>query len=473
MTTIATGTIVEMDRESLLKRLQQVPVFQTLDSADMNCFGKAEVIDFQPGDYVLESGTAAHFFWIILDGEIRVADGQETLAVLGANETGGEVPLLAGTQNKVDLIAETPTRLVRLDEEGFWQMMTSCKEVRQGILGNMARRTEMLQAMVVQREKLASLGTMVAGLMHELNNPGAAARRAAGLLRANLLRLQTVGMKLSRTAMSEEQVDCLVELQQRAMSRQKLQPRSSIEESDAEEALGEWLTEQGIPEAWQMAPPLAAMGITREELQCARNEFEGETLASALTWLESLVSSLQLVGAVEESISRVTELALAVKKYAYEGKLAQQAVDVNESIASTLIILAHKLRTKEIEVVKEFSTSLPPVMCFGAGLNQVWTNLLDNAIDALPQKGRIEIRTATADNQVVITITDNGAGILQEHQPHIFEPFYTTKAAGVGTGLGLDIVHRIVHDKLHGSVDFTSEPGRTEFTVRIPLVSQN
>jgi signal transduction histidine kinase len=271
--------------------------------------------------------------------------------------------------------------------------------------------------------------------------------------------------------MTEEQADCLVELQQRAL-QEKPKARSSIEEADAEEALAGWLEEQGIAEAWEMAPTLAGMRITRDELQCARNEFAGETLGNALTWLESLVSSMQLVGAVEESISRVTELALAVKKYAYEGKLAQQAVDVNESIVSTLIILAHKLRMKEIEVVKAFTPSLPAVMCFGAGLNQVWTNLLDNAIDALPQKGRIEIRTGLDADQVVIMIADSGAGIPPEHQPHIFEPFYTTKAAGVGTGLGLDIVHRIVHDKLHGSVDFTSEPGKTEFTVRIPVTPQ-
>ena len=461
-----------MDRDSLLKRLREVPVLKTLEAADMSCFSRAEVIDFQPGDYLLERGSGAHFFWILLEGEVRAAEGQETLAVLGANDTAGEVPLLAGTPNKVDLIAETAVRLVRLDEDGFWQIMTSCKEVRRQILGNMAKRTEMLQALIVQREKLASLGTMVAGLMHELNNPGTAARRAASSLRAKLTRLQTSSIKLSRVPMTQEQVDCLVELQKRAMQMEKPKARSSIEEADAEEALAGWLEEQGVAEAWEMAPTLTGMGITRDELQCARNEFAGETLADALTWLESLVSSMQLVGAVEESISRVTELALAVKKYAYEGKLAQQAVDVNESIVSTLIILAHKLRTKEIEVVKAFTPSLPPVMCFGAGLNQVWTNLLDNAIDALPQKGRIEIRTGMADDQVVITIADSGAGIPQEHQPHIFEPFYTTKAAGVGTGLGLDIVHRIVHDKLHGSVDFTSEPGKTEFTVRIPVTPQ-
>ena len=166
-----------------------------------------------------------------------------------------------------------------------------------------------------------------------------------------------------------------------------------------------------------MAPTLVGIGITREELECARCQFSGELLATSLTWLESLVSSLQLVGTVEESISRVTELTLAVKKYAYEGKVAQQAVNVNESIANTLIILGHKLRNKEIEVVKEFSPSLQPVTCHGGGLNQIWTNLLDNAIDALPQKGRIEIRTEMAGDQAVITVADNGAGIPPDPPP--------------------------------------------------------
>jgi signal transduction histidine kinase len=468
--TVANGTIVEMDRNSLLERLQQVPVFKTLKPEDMSCFSEAVVVVFQPGDLLVAQGTDGRVFWVVLEGELRVAQGQET--VFGANETCGEVPLLAGTQHKVDLIANTPVRVVRLNEDGFWQMMTSCREVRQAILGNMARRLEMLQTLMVQREKLASLGTMAAGLMHELNNPGAAARRASSLLRENLMRLQKGVWELSRAALTEAQVDCLTTLHQRTLAAEKPKPRSSIEEADAEEAMADWLHGQGIAEAWQMAPTFVGIGITREELECARCQFSGEMLATALTWLESRVSSLQLVGTVEESISRVTELALAVKKYAYEGKIAQQAVNVNESIANTLIILAHKLRNKEIEVVKEFSPSLPPVTCYGAGLNQIWTNLLDNAIDALPQKGRIEIRTEMAGDQAVITVVDNGVGIPPEHQEHVFEPFYTTKAEGVGTGLGLDIVRRIVHDKLRGSVTFTSEPGKTVFTVRIPVAPQ-
>lgn len=471
--TAANGTIVEMDHNRLLERLQRVPVFNTLQTADMSCFSGAVVLDFQTDDILMEHGTQGRFFWVVLDGEVRVVEGRETLAVFGANETCGEVPLLAGTQNKIDLIAGTATRVVRLDEDGFWQMMTSCREVRVAILGNMARRLEMLQSLMVQREKLASLGTMAAGLMHELNNPGAAARRAASLLRENLMRLQMVGMKLSRIALTESQADCLSALQQRALSAEKPKARSSIDEADAEDAMAEWLSEQGVADAWKTAPTLVGMGISREDLDCARSQFSGETLADALSWLEALVSSLQLVGTVEESISRVTELAIAVKKYAYEGKITQQAVDVNESIASTLIILSHKLRSKEIEVVKHFSPSLPAVTCYGGGLNQIWTNLLDNAIDALPQKGRVEIRTESTDDELVITIEDNGGGIADEHQKHVFEPFYTTKPAGIGTGLGLDIVHRIVHDKLHGSVVFTSEPGRTEFTVRIPVTAQS
>ena len=466
------GKIVPMDHAVLLERLLRVPIFETLKPADMVCFEHADVIDLEAGDLMVKHGSPGEFFWIVLDGQLRVADGDETLGVLQAGETGGEVPLLAGGKNIIDIFAITPAQVVRLDEDGFWQMMTSCTQVRRSILANMARRLQMLQSMTVQREKLVSLGTMMAGLMHELNNPGTAARRAASQLRTNLMSLQKTGLRLSRTQMTESQVDCLAELQERAMSDQKPAARSSIEEADAEEEMASWLSEHGIAEAWQMAPTLVGMGITREELECAREEFPGATLEVTLTWLESLVKSLQLVGTVEESISRVSELAMAVKKYAYEGKVTQQLVDVNESIASTLIILAHKLRHKEIEVVKEFGSALPPVECHGAGLNQIWTNLLDNSIDALNQGGRIEIRTERAGGEVVIRIADTGAGIPVEAQPHIFEPFYTTKPQGVGTGLGLDIVQRIVHDKLHGTVTFTSQPGRTEFTVRLPLTPQ-
>jgi signal transduction histidine kinase len=190
-----------------------------------------------------------------------------------------------------------------------------------------------------------------------------------------------------------------------------------------------------------------------------------------LNWIEALVSSVQLVGTIEESVSRVTDLVSAVKKYAYEDKPQRHNLDVHDSIQSTLVILGHKFRQKELTVKKLFASSVPPLSTCGVGLSQVWTNLLDNAIDASPQKGTITVTTSVAGDKVCIAIADEGGGIPEENRKLIFEPFFTTKPTGQGTGLGLDIVRHIVLDKFGGEINLDSVPGKTEFTVKLPVVS--
>jgi signal transduction histidine kinase len=255
---------------------------------------------------------------------------------------------------------------------------------------------------------------------------------------------------------------------------------NSLEQSDAEEALAVWMEAANVEDAWKLAPTLVSVGMTSGELECARSEFAGPFFSDALSWLEALVSSMQLVGTIEESIGRVSDLVKAVKSYAYEGKGQKQSVDINESIHATLVILAHKIREKQITIEKDFAPDLPVMQSECSGLNQIWTNLLDNAIDAVEQNGHIRIRTSQEENpadpsdsrskvghSLCIAIADDGAGIPLESQPHIFDAFYTTKAVGVGTGLGLGIVQRIV-EQYGGSVTFSSQPGNTEFRVRLP-----
>jgi signal transduction histidine kinase len=224
-----------------------------------------------------------------------------------------------------------------------------------------------------------------------------------------------------------------------------------------------------------MAPTLVSVGIDAQQLECARSEFPGTTFSDALSWLEAMVSSMQLVNTIEESIGRVSDLVHAVKSYAYEGKGQKQAVDINNSIHATLVILAHKVREKEIVTEKDFGTDLPLLQSDCTGLNQIWTNLLDNAIDAVPQHGRVKVETWAEKTvsgpkprtDLCVRISDNGSGIPLDIQTHIFDPFYTTKPVGVGTGLGLGIVHRIV-EQYGGTIHFTSQPGNTEFVVRLP-----
>jgi signal transduction histidine kinase len=460
----------------LLALLRNVSILSSLSDAELKCLDGVDEVEVNEGDVLLHQGEFARHFVILLSGKVSVfraqSKGAETeVATYAAGSAFGELPLLANQPLGGTLRAMERSHLLLLDEEEFWKLMTTCPHVRRAILGNMAQRFQKYQNMTLQQEKMVSLGTLAAGLMHELNNPGAAAKRAASQLRENLQRMHEVGAKLSQTKLTDEQKECMVELKSHAMAAVKPVRMNSIEQSDAEEELAAWMENAQIENAWKLAPTLVSIGMSTEDLECARSEFPPEVFSDCLSWLEALVSSMQLVGMIEESIGRVTELIHAVKSYAYEGKGARQSIDVNDSIHATLVILAHKMREKQIVVEREFGDDLPPLQTDLAGINQVWTNILDNAIDAVGQHGVIRIRTWTELRfdvpHILISIADNGSGIPLDVQPRIFDPFYTTKEVGVGTGLGLGIVSRIV-EQFGGTIRFSSEPGRTEFFVTLP-----
>jgi signal transduction histidine kinase len=389
-----------------------------------------------------------------------------------AGETFGEIPLLMGKSSEALITVLKPCTAVYLREDLFWNLMFACPQVRIGVLGNVAHRLQMFQSQELHREKLISLGTMAAGLMHELNNPGAAARSAASQMRENLSRLQQISLRMcGHEVMTQGQTDCLRVLQEKALQPRKPNAMSSMEQADAEEELEAWLEDHGIENAWKLAPTLAGIGFDAQSLDCAQHQFPGNTLSDPLNWMEALVSSVQLVGTIEESVSRVTDLVKAVKKYAYEDKPQRHQLDVHDSLQSTLMIMGHKFRQKELAVEKFFAAGLPLLSTCGVGLSQVWTNLLDNAIDASPQKGVVRVRTWVEGKSVCIGIADQGPGIPEENRKLIFEPFFTTKPTGQGTGLGLDIVRHIVVDKFGGEIVLDSVPGKTEFTIKLPIVS--
>ncbi|WP_255550960.1 ATP-binding protein [Granulicella sp. dw_53] len=465
----------------LLAQLREVDILSSLSEEELSCMHDIAQVDLPAGEHVARQGEMQHHFWLLLSGELRVyktvPDGRDiTFATLSNGATFGELPLLSNSPNPGSYVTTKPSRLMKFTEDEFWELMTSCPQVRKAILGNMAIRLQKLQSGLIQQEKMASLGTLAAGLMHELNNPGAAATRAASQLRENLMRLHELTAKFSKTSMSVQQKECLFELQEQVLTVKRPLMMNSLEQSDAEDALVEWMEESQIENAWKLAPTLVAVGIDSKELECARSEFPGPVFSDALSWLEAMVSSMQLVGTIEDSIGRVSDLVKAVKAYAYEGKNQRQDLDVNGSIHATLVMLGHKLREKQVVLEKELASDLPPLRTDCSGLNQIWTNLLDNAIDAVPQEGHIHVKTwreqvDSASNglhtDLCISIRDDGSGIPLEIQPHIFDPFYTTKPVGVGTGLGLGIVHRIV-EQFGGAIHFSSDDHGTEFVVRLP-----
>jgi signal transduction histidine kinase len=455
--------------------LQKIRGFSELTAEDAQCIGEAQEmrvpkhLDFYNRD---EHGLS---FWLLIEGEIQIfkleQDGSRTLvAHFTGGESFGEVALLGGAPSvRATAHAVEDSRLIRMEGESFWSLLGTCPRVRQTILQNMAHRLGSYNALQLQREKLVSLGMLAAGLMHELNNPGSAARRAAAQLRETLQTLPEISLRLGQLRLDEEQMQCMRHLQNDVMMHLRPKPASTLEESDAEEELSDWLTELGVKDAWKLAPMLVEAGWRRKDIECTKDSFEAETLAETIQWLQGFASSMQSLATIEESLTRVTDLVIAVKRYAYEDKSTLHEVDVHEGLQSTLTILGHKFRHKGVTIEKQFGADVPRIKTCGRGLNQVWTNLLDNAADAAPAGTKIVVRTWSEPGAVWVGIRDFGPGIPESERGHIFEPFYTTKPVGVGTGLGLDIAFRIVTGQYGGKISFESRPGMTEFFVRLPL----
>lgn len=460
-----------------LPLLRRVKGFDQLKPDDLSCLGRVEVFTLSPNFTceIFDKDPEEASFWLLVEGRVELikqdSDGARSVAaVLTDGESFGEVTLLSGLKSAlVSCSALKDSLVLRICLEDFWRLMGTCPTVRRTVLQNMSHRLSSINTLQIQREKLVSLGMLAAGLMHELNNPGSAARRAAVQLRESLQTLPEVCLQLSQLSLNGEQLACMTELQKEILSHVGQQPTHSLEESDAQEDLTQWLEAMGVEQAWTLAQTLVLAGWRRKDLECAKGTFQDEMLAQILLWLQGLVASMQSVATIEESLTRVTDLVLAVKCYSYEDKNTLHLVDIHKGLKSTLAILGHKLRYKQLQVETQFDPELPSIETCGRGLNQVWTNLLDNAIDAAPEGSTIRVRSWREENRVSVSIEDSGDGIPEQVQKHIFEPFYTTKPLGIGTGLGLDIAHRIITEQYHGEISFTSRPGQTVFFLHLPI----
>jgi signal transduction histidine kinase len=461
----------------VVTELRGTRIFAGADFDALEGVDQVDRIHVPAGTVVSESGDPAMYYWVVLRGQTRAerleADGSRTL--VGGARAGdgfGESPLLSGKSHmSFRVTAIEDSLLIRFSSEQFWKILAICPQTRAEVLTDMSQRLQAYQVEALHREKLISLGTLAAGLMHELHNPGSAAKRSAAQLRENLMRLQQLSLRSSRHAKTAEQLECMRGLLEHTLSGCRIAAMSSVAQSDAEEEMGAWLAAAGVENAYSIAPVLVGMGFERDELNCAKEYFDASSLSDALNWLEALVSSVSLVCSIEDSISRISDLAMAVKKFAYDEKSPAKDLDVHDSLQSTLTILGHKLRMKQLHVDKKFEASPSTLSTRGSALSQVWTNLIDNAADASPAGGHIEIATWTEADPgwLSVSITDHGEGIPAEVLPRIFDAFFTTKPQGSGTGLGLDIVHRIVTEKFGGKIEVETEPGTTRFVVRLPI----
>ncbi len=470
----------KLDDQVVAFLAKDVELFSGLSKEEISCEINGDVIELKQGEVIFNEGDKARHFYVVLEGAIqayRIINGQKLpITNFTKGMTGGEVPLLAGTPHLANGVALTDAKLLRLSEEYFWSMIGNCGTVRKKILADMAERMQQLQLLSYQREKLISLGTMAAGLAHELNNPASAARRTAENLSKTLQEFDIHSSEMLKWVMLKQDVDKegfpfqpLVDLMR--IDGLKLDP---LEKSGLEDELSNWLQEYGVVDPWNAASTLVSAGYTKENLgEFFTKKVEPEHIADGLNWLHKDVEMRLLSDELRKSTARISELITAMKSYSYMDRVLEKSkIDLHEGINNTLIILGHKLKKKKIKIVKEYAENISKVSAYGSELNQVWTNLIDNAIEALPEEGSITIRTyldVKDHNMIAIEIIDDGPGIAKEIQHRIFEPFFTTKKVGDGTGLGLEISNRIVVNQHHGSIELFSEPGCTRFKVYLPI----
>jgi signal transduction histidine kinase len=418
------------------------------------------------GDVLFDETATVDSFYVVLEGEVNISrlDGTEEISLdtHGTGEFTGGLAVLTGKTSIHRARAAEPSRVLEIDSNTFRRVAVEVPEAADVFISGLARRMRFTQRAFRQREKLAALGKLSAGLAHELNNPAAAARRASEGLSTAVLEAQLAALEHDRR-FSADARRALIAVQREAAAGTP--PLDPLLLSDAEEELAEWLDEREIGEPWDFAATLAAAGLEAGRLRQLAGMLEVEELAAGVGWLSKTVELVGLADEVAISSRRISELVGAIKDHTYMDRAGVDEVDVTAGLDNTLTILGHRM--KGVSVGREYEENLPKVQGNGGELNQVWTELIDNAADAVDGRGNITLRAFARDGRVVVEVVDDGPGITREAQGHVFEPFYTTKEVGAGTGLGLDVVRRTV--VAHGGVvSVQSEPGETRFTVGLP-----
>ncbi|MFI6466058.1 ATP-binding protein [Streptomyces sp. NPDC050528] len=444
------------------------------------CDGQVE--QFEPGPVYTE-GDPATCFYVMIEGTVVLSRrvGGDDVEVARTSQrgvyTGAMQAYIGDRVQQVYLnsmrVTET-TRFFVLPAETFAAIMSEWFPMAVHLLEGLFFGQKSSQLAISQRERLLALGSLSAGLTHELNNPAAAAVRATSALRERVAKMRHKLRVISAGRYPREALANLIDIQERTAERVAKAPSlSPLEASDREDALTDWLDDHDITESWQIAPTFVQAGLDIEWLDQVAAAVDAEILPSAIGWLNYTVETELLMSEIEDSTTRVSNLVGAAKQYSQLDRAPYQVADVHELLDSTLLMLAGKFGDR-IKVVKEYDRTLPKIPAYPAELNQVWTNLIDNAVSAMESSGgtgTLTVRTALERDQLMVEFRDTGPGVPQEIRSRIFDPFFTTKPVGEGTGLGLDISWRIVVNKHHGTLQVESVPGDTRFQVLLPLTA--
>ncbi|HEV2448495.1 MAG TPA: ATP-binding protein, partial [Candidatus Sulfopaludibacter sp.] len=435
----------------LAQRLKAVPVFCDLSEEDLSWLAaRMEAGIYNSGEVIVEEGAPADRMLVLLEGETRgqrehaIGDGRTYSA--RAPQVTGMLPYSRLTHIPLTVRAMTPATVAFLHASRFPEVLERLPALQPKLVAVLADRIRETTRTDQQREKLTALGKLSAGIAHELNNPAAAVRNAALNLQQVVRALRTAGLHLDQRGLPPEDRIFLAQIECDWSKDHPPAALDSIERSDREEAIGDWLEGRLVSNARQLAPDLVDAGCELGTLRKLSARFDGEALADAITRLTASFTLNRLVEQIESGTSRIADLVHAIKQYSYMDQSPEQEIDVHEGLENTLIMLHYRLK-RGVQVVREYDRSIPRICARGSELNQVWTNLIDNAIDAMSGSGELVVRTAAEFTGVLVEIRDNGPGIPREIRDRIFEPFFTTKPVGDGTGLGLDTVYRIV--KMH------------------------
>ncbi|WP_224361555.1 sensor histidine kinase [Hyalangium versicolor] len=424
-----------------------------------------------PGEILFAEGQQDADIFVVLAGEVRLFrrsdKDEELLAVHRRGEFVGEISLLSGGPATATARTVGTARVLQLRVDTLRRMVADNTPLAKFVLQTLVARRQDVEAQIRQQEKLAALGRMAASLAHELNNPAAAARRAAEQLREECLSAQQRALAQDRR-LTESQRKALMELLQ-AVRVAPLQTMDAMARSDLEDDLLEWLGDHGMRQAYSRASIFVSSGLDLPHLEELGATLEGPALQAGLGWLENTLSLAQLADVVEASTERITSLISSVRQYTYMDPDALQEVDVHSGLEATLAMFTHRLRGA-VTVTRDYDTSLPKLWAHGGELTQVWTNLIENALDSMKDRGSLQVSTCRRGDEVHVEISDDGPGIPPEVQARIWEPFFTTKPQGQGTGLGLDIALRIIERRHGGRLRLlVSKPGETRFRVELPL----